>query len=542
MRKTMKKATNEVPTDMEQHHPASESNPTQDLTTGAPQLPAMTETAPGTAAITTANDCDFDNINTGKWASGIDWGFLDPTRAIPAPVFPIEKLPAALAALIAELAIARHLVVDFVAFSILTAFSGAIGNRVRIKLFDGTLEPLAIFTALVGAPSTGKSQAIGMLEGLLRKLDGDLAASVSGTAMAAGHAALDRLNGTIRARVAKRLAVAFEAPEEHAVQEQAARLLLTEATGPGLIEELSVDQAGRMLVTHELAGTIGYLGSSQPARSRALFLQGYDGNPVIVSTKSEGRRIIPVVLLSVLGAVQPSRLPFLMRHGDDGFAARFFWVYPDVEPIAALGNDPGPIDVLMTILSDLQAIKPATDEQGYSAVVPLANEARLPLETAAARWAAEQRFSSELFSSALGRGRQYTLRLAGILQLATHLMTGKTVLPEAVGAEAIESAIAIVDSYILPMSERVFAASDKKPSDAAALARYLARTGKPVVNARADIMRGRGSPVTTPLVVREAIEELEQRGVLKPVPPRPGRGRPSSDWFVHPDLLAMVRQ
>ena len=92
------------------------------------------------------------------------------------------------------------------------------------------------------------------------------------------------------------------------------------------------------------------------------------------------------------------------------------------------------------------------------------------------------------------------------------------------------------------MSERVFAASDTKPSSAAALARYLARTGKPVVNARADIMRGRGSPVTTPLVVREAIEELEQRGVLKQVPPRAGRGRPSSDWFVHPNLLAMVRK
>src|SRR5690606_17989240 len=61
-----------------------------------------------------------------------------------------------------------------------------------------------------------------------------------------------------------------------------------------------------------------------------------------------------------------------------------------------------------------------------------------------------QRFSSELFSSALGRGRQYTLRLAGILQVATHLMTGKTGLPEAVGAEAIESAIAIVDCQSAP--------------------------------------------------------------------------------------------
>ncbi|WP_332715738.1 DUF3987 domain-containing protein [Pelagibacterium mangrovi] len=541
MRKTIKKSASKAAADTELSSTIENDLPQQSTDAPSP-VPAVAQAPISPFAIAEMNDNKVESVDSDGWAVEIDWSFLDPSRAAPAPVFPIEKLPEPLAELVAKLALARRLVVDFVAFAILAALSGAIGNRARVQLFDGTLEPLAIYVALVGAPSTGKSQAIGMVETRLRALDGDLTASVSGAAMAASHAALDRLNVKIRAKVAERLAVEFEAPEDYREGPRGGRLLLTETTGPGLIEELSADRSGRMLVTHELSGAIGYLSSSQPARSRGLFLQGFDGNPVVVSTKSEGRKLIPELLLSVLGAVQPGRLSYLMRHGDDGFAARFFWVHPDVVPSAALGDNPGPIDDLAGVLSALQGIQPAANEHGYSAAVPLAADARTPLEMAAKKWTTDQMFSSELFSSALGRGRQYALRLAGILQIATHVMEGKSGLPDVVSADAMTSAIAIVDTYILPMAERVFAASDTKPSDAAALARFLARSGKPMVNARADIMRGRGSPVTQALAVREAIEELEQRGVLRPAPQRPGRGRPSSDWIVHPALLAMARK
>lgn len=544
MRKTIKNTAAHAAADADSTQPAAETNPVQEAASEmAPEAAelAQPEAKVGNTVLVATHTSDVENLGVGRWTPGMDWGFLDPSRSAPAPAFPIEELPPDLAQLIGQFAVARRLPVDYVAFAVLAALSGAIGNRVRVLLFDGTLEVLSIFVALVGAPATGKSLAIGIAEPLLRKLESQLSASVSSVAMAVGQAALDRLNIKMRAKVAERLAVEFESPND-VIDQPTGRLLLSEATGPGLIEELGADQMGRMFVTHELPATIGYLVSSQSASSRGRFLQTYDGGPLTVASKSEGRKVVPAMVLTVLGAVQPRRLPYLMHGPDDGFASRFFWIYPDVEPIASLSEDPGPIDVLTALLSALQAIKPARDEQGYSARVPLAAEARAPLEVASEKWATHQQFSDERSASALGRGRQYAIRVAAILEIAAHVLAGSPGLPEAVRIDSVERAINIVDGYLLPMSERAFTVGHASQSNAAALARYLVRLGKPVVNARADVMRGRGSPVTKPLLVREAIEELEQRGVLKPVPPRPGRGRPSSDWIVHPDLLAMLRK
>lgn len=434
MRKTTKKLTVQPAVGSELTPSVGEAEETPESVGGtvpAIAAPAQPDSSVGMTAVVATNkfEVEFDGADLG--AKDVDWGFLDPSRTTPAPVFPIEKLPPELAELIANLTAARRLPLDFVAFAVLAALSGVVGNRVRVLLFDGTLEPLAIFVALVGAPATGKSLAIRIVEPLLGRLDGEVSAGVSSAAVAAGQAALDRVNVRIRAKVAERLAVEFETPEV-VIDQSTGRLLLSEATGPGLVEELSTDQMGRMFVTHELPATIGYLASSQSASSRGRFLQTFDGNPLAVASKSEGLKVVPAMLLTVLGAVQPRRLPYLMKGADDGFASRFLWIYPDADPISLLSEDAGPVDVLMMVLSTLQATTPARDERGYSAVVPLAPEARALLEEASAKWGKHQRFSDELFASALGRGRQYSIRIAAILEVATQALTGKPGLPEVV--------------------------------------------------------------------------------------------------------------
>jgi hypothetical protein len=97
------------------------------------------------------------NITSG-WAP-FDPMFLSPPTSS-APRFPIESLPKSLASLVAQFAEARRLSVDYVAGAILTACSGAIGNRARLLTFEGGAEPLAVFTGLIGPPSVGKSLAI----------------------------------------------------------------------------------------------------------------------------------------------------------------------------------------------------------------------------------------------------------------------------------------------------------------------------------------------------------------------------------------------
>lgn len=99
-----------------------------------------------------------------------DLSFLLPSTS-PAPRFPIEALPEQARALVLDFANSRLLSVDYCAASILTACSGAIGNRARLLTFEGDHEPLAVFCALVGPPSTGKSLAINIVEKPLISLD-----------------------------------------------------------------------------------------------------------------------------------------------------------------------------------------------------------------------------------------------------------------------------------------------------------------------------------------------------------------------------------
>lgn len=509
---------------------------------GVPLVPRETESAPrvasSAASVAVVESPDIELVEDNGW-SDADLSFLKPTVA-PAPTLPMDKLPPALSKLVVDFVEARNVVPDFTAFAILGAVSGAIGNRVRVGLPDGTTEMLNTYTVLVGEPSTGKGRALNVVEGPLRVLDDELSGAAGAVAATMGQAALARVLEQIQAKVSRRLAVDYEKLVPADVGESAAAsLLVTEATGPGLLDELAIDQNGRMLLSHEIAGALGYLMSSQASRSQAILLTAFDGGPYTGRSKTGGRVRIPALVLSILGATQPRKLPALLRGADDGFAARVFWIYPDTMPTAAFGIDPGPVELLQGILSRLTSIKSPGTGANYSAVIPLGAAARELVEGASTIWLRQQDLSSELFATVLGRGRQYAIRLGGLLELVAHVMAGKHGLPATIGPEAVASAVALVDGYLLPMAERTFTTIRPKDTNAVALAKYLARGSKGEINAREDIVRGHGSPVREASEVREVLEELRQRGLVRPAPQGGGRGRPSGDWHVHPALLAL---
>lgn len=502
-------------------------------------LPDQPELPPVANKAVTAIEKPLVGEAVSGWGP-VDMGFMDPAMGT-APALPLNQLPHSFAALVTQFSKARCLVPDFVAFSLLSAVSGAIGNRIRVRLYDGTLEPLAIFAALVGEPSTGKGQAIKLVEGPLTDLDEEMSGFTDNTVQAAGNAALERVTSRIQARVAGRLAIDYETPIAHQDGQSGRSLLLTETTGAGLLDELSSDNAGRMLLAHELSGSLAFFGTGQSLRARSLLLNAFDGNAITIRTKGGGKVRIPALLLTILGATQPTRLPGMLRNADDGFAARFFWIYPSTSPSAELGVDQGPVDVLEELLSRVLHTLPLDPVANSPAAIPLASDARPVIEAASKHWVMQQQLSNDMFSGVLGRGRQYAIRLAGLLQIIDHMMSGQAGLPDTIGAGAIGSAVALVDTYILPMAERTLSAARPGQSDAVALAKFLARRGKAEINARDDIVRGDGSPLRETLRVREAIEELAQRGLLRPEQRSGGRGRPSGNWHVHPSLLALKK-
>lgn len=191
-------------------------------------------------------------------------------------------------------------------------------------------------------------------------------------------------------------------------------------------------------------------------------------------------------------------------------------------------------------MTRLVAIVPACTHECYSALVPLAAEAREPLETAARRWLQLQTLTDGLYRDLVGRAVQHAMRLAALLSIAEHMAAGGEGLPRSIDADSVEGAVDIVGGYLLPIAERVLSeASGPKDSDTARLARFLARGGKSLVNVRADVLRAAGSPVRDAQTAAEALEELRRRNVIRSVKRGPAQlGRPSQVFEVHPGLLA----
>lgn len=482
-------------------------------------------------------------------ASGpAEWPAFDPSFLLPstspAPPFPVEALPVYLRSLVVEFAEARLLCADYVAGAILTACSGAIGNRARLLTFEGDAEPLAIFAGLIGPPSVGKSLGISVVERVLLAIDQAMQNAHGLMLKGADQKFLEKFDRKLRETVARRLLLE-DIPLENETADgegvvAAPGIILSEFSGAGLLDELRTGIDGRMMLTHELSGALAFGASNQGLRSRGLILEGYDGKPRVVRTKSEGKVLIPALLISILGATQPTRLPALLGDAHDGLAARMWWIYPDVEPRVHLPRAPGPVEQLSALLTRLVTIVPACTPECYSALVPLAPETREPLEAAAKRWAQLQPLTDGLYRDLVGRALQHTLRLAALLAIVEHVAAGSEGLPLSVGADSVEAAVNIVGNYLLRMGERVLCeARGPKGSDAARLARFLARGGKSPINVRADVLRAAGSPVRDAQAAAEALEELRRRNVIRPVKRGPEQlGRPSQVFEVHLDLLA----
>lgn len=153
-----------------------------------------------------------DASNTDEWPI-FDPSFLLPSTS-PAPRFPVEALPVNLRSLVVDFAEARLLSVDYIAGAILTACSGAIGNRARLRNFDGDAEPLAVFTGLIGLPSVGKSLGISVVERPILAIDQEMQKAHGLMLKGADHKLLEKFDRKLRETVARRLMLE-DIPLEH---------------------------------------------------------------------------------------------------------------------------------------------------------------------------------------------------------------------------------------------------------------------------------------------------------------------------------------
>lgn len=101
----------------------------------------------------------------GRTSRRDDWPPIDTAvlqdRMEPAAPFPLDVLAPAWSAWVGDTARAVGAPADYVALALLATAAGMSAPRTRVRVSDVWEEPLALWLALVGPPSSGKTPALG---------------------------------------------------------------------------------------------------------------------------------------------------------------------------------------------------------------------------------------------------------------------------------------------------------------------------------------------------------------------------------------------
>lgn len=240
-----------------------------------------------------------------KPVNGVAVGaWFDPWSQFVVPPFPADLLPPGQQAFI------EHQVANLgadaagVAMAMLTAMSGALDQRFRLKMrkFGNFYAPPRLWTVLVGDPATKKSPIMAEAIGPLRKIENDFAIQ--------------------RARDMATWE-ATEKADRGAKPPPATRFILNDVTVEAAAALLAQQDRGVLVSHDELSAFIGSLDRySSGANDRAFWLMAHSGGALSVDRVSKSFYIANLCV-AFLAGVQPDRLAQLTDLMADGLLQRF---------------------------------------------------------------------------------------------------------------------------------------------------------------------------------------------------------------------------
>jgi putative DNA primase/helicase len=259
--------------------------------------------------------------------------------------------------------------------------------------------------------------------------------------------------------------------------------------------------------------------------------------------KAGGSVQIDRLSISVFGGLQPDRLTTLLLGGDDdGLPARFIWAWPNPLP-PARPRRVASGEFIRAAFGRLWALRPGRDESGdVPILMHLTGDAADEFQDWREAHAREAGGISGLIESAWGKLPGLLLRLAMTLELGAWA-TGPAGTPEPaeVSRPSILRAIGLIETYLKPMSERVYgdAAVPLVERHAMTLARWIAHKRIPLINAR-EVKRSAGLPGLRDMpAVEAAITVLVDANWVRADSDLSG-GRPRKDFLVNPKVFALL--
>ncbi|HEY1228676.1 MAG TPA: DUF3987 domain-containing protein [Ramlibacter sp.] len=476
------------------------------------------------------------------------WPEIDPTlmedgRGI-VPEFPITVLSPEWSRWVCDTAEAGGAPVDYVAQSLLAAVSALCGTGVMARVSAAWAEPLVLWQALVGWPSSGKSPALaatrnllGEIEDLMRARDGERRND---------HEARSEEARLIGDQWRERCAVALAdgktpppRPMEAYFDEVyvPSQIVVADATLEALADVVAGNPRGVILWRDELAAWLANLGRyANGGSDRAHWLEAWAAAGITVNRRSRHQplhlRKFPV---SVIGAIQPDRIAEALSGSDDGMAARFLYAWPDAPPYRGLGDrcladDDSALARLQAIAGLGGGANPLHLSLDYDALIVF-DEFLRDLH-------GRLQEAEGLEAGWLGKGRGTIVRLAAILTLLGWSEQGPGMPIPPIGRDALSGAIDLWHGYFWSHARTVFTRAGRTHRDREArkVVRWLRQNRLPAVT-RQDIRRDALSQTVDAAEADRIALRLEDFGVLRlDEVRREGRGRPVKRWLVNPRL------
>ena len=432
---------------------------------------------------------------TTAWPE-IDRSLLAETRPPPMP-FPLHLLPDRWRAWV-EASAQSFTPVDYLAQGLLAAVAAVCGGGIVARLTPQWSEPLVLWQALVGGPSSGKSPALAASRRLLEDVEPP----------------------------------ADDEDNDDAVDPAPPPAIRFDDSLHALASALRGSQRGVTLWRDELGDWMAEAGLG---RQRAAWLAGWSGGEAIAKQPGSWPIDVPRFPLSIVGALRPEHLAAAFDAGDDGLATRFLYAWPEAVTCASLSDKPADGAGVRAMLRRISALAAPAGSPG---TLPLSADAVARLEQLLPELRRQMREADGVEAGWIGKGAGTIVRLAGLLALMRWAEgPAADELPDEVSARQLEDAHALWAGYFLPHARSVFqrAGAGDRDRIARRAARWLRRAGLVRVS-REDIRCEALSRTVDAEGAEQVIERLEEGGVLRALTTGKGLGRPRRRWEVNPML------
>jgi hypothetical protein len=434
--------------------------------------------------------------------------------------FPAEVLPTPMRQVVEAGARALHCPTDYIAVSLLSTASAAIGTTRVVEIKRGWKEGCTLFTATVASPGAKKSPALKLAADplFIRQRDLNLEFKRRQEEYETEHSQYEIDLAEWKRKATKGETVADDKPKEPK-EPRLDQVFTTDATLEALADLLEHSTRGVLYLSDELAGWARGFNQYKAGRGadRQTWLSFWNASQVIVNRKNrKGPIVLNSPFVSVTGCLQPDILSELSdeKGREDGFVHRILFAYPDPTPGAwtEYDLDPSVLDTLKLFFKGLWELKPDQDAEGNTSPVvlhltPAAKDQWRSWITGHYKEQTEESFAEHL-KGPWAKMEGYCARLALIIHCC-RLAAGE-VKSEEIDEESVLSAWALVD-YFKSHARKVYAQLRTTPADTRAqqvLKWIEKRNGKASTR---DLLRANVGGIKTASEAKRVIAELVDR-------------------------------